>query len=154
MSLWSSATILDSAEKSRLLRLSQAWVRVGQYWKVPCKSSITEARQRVGPRVMSGAGDAPPPVSYFMTVVRPLATDQTPAALIGGVVVWWQWTEPYWMCQIALRSSRVFGYPGTRPGSRAAFPKIRLVVRNCCPPGSRSPTEGNPDSSAVSPEPI
>lgn len=25
-----------------------AWVRVGQYWRVPCKSSITEARQRIG----------------------------------------------------------------------------------------------------------
>ena len=92
MSLWSSAS-MRTVLKNLVDGLSEAWVRVGQYWKVPCKSSITEARQRVGPRVMS---------QLFHQVVRPLATAQTPAALIGGVVVWWQWTEPYWMCQIAL----------------------------------------------------
>lgn len=26
------------------------------------------------------------------------------------------------------RTLLVFGYPGTRPGSRAAFPKVRLVL--------------------------
>ena len=25
-------------------------------------------------------------------------------------------------------NARVFGYPGTRPGTRAAFPKVRLVL--------------------------
>ncbi len=32
------------------------------------------------------------------------------------------------MYQIAKRSSRVFGYPTSRPGTRAAFPKVRLVM--------------------------
>lgn len=98
--------------------LSEAWVRVGQYWKVPCKSSITEARQRVGPRVMS---------QLFHQVVRPLATAQTPGSLIGGLrVVAVDGTVLDVPDSVA--NARVFGYPGTRPGSRAAFPKIRLVV--------------------------
>jgi hypothetical protein len=32
--------------------LSEAWVKVGKYWRVPCKSAITQARQRLGARVM------------------------------------------------------------------------------------------------------
>ncbi|HCF29560.1 MAG TPA: hypothetical protein DEV81_20685 [Cyanobacteria bacterium UBA11049] len=33
--------------------LSEAWVKVGKYWRVSCKSAITQARQRLSPRVMS-----------------------------------------------------------------------------------------------------
>ena len=33
--------------------LAEAWVKVGKYWRVPCKSAITQARQRLGTRVMS-----------------------------------------------------------------------------------------------------
>ncbi len=33
--------------------MSDAWVKVGKYWRVPCKSAITQARQRLGARVMS-----------------------------------------------------------------------------------------------------
>ncbi|WP_442936765.1 hypothetical protein [Nostoc sp.] len=33
--------------------LSEVWVRVGQYWPVPYKSSITEARQKIGSEVIS-----------------------------------------------------------------------------------------------------
>ncbi len=117
MSLWSKAS-MRTVLKNLVDGLSEAWVRVGQYWKVPCKSSLTEARQRIGPRVMS---------QLFHQVVRPLATAQTPGAFIGGLRV------------IAVdgtvldvpdsaTNARVFGYPGTRPGSRAAFPKVRLVV--------------------------
>ena len=32
------------------------------------------------------------------------------------------------MCARSDTNARVFGYPGTRPGSRAAFPKVRLVL--------------------------
>jgi len=117
MSLWSSAS-MRTVLKNLVDGLSEAWVRVGQYWKVPCKSSITEARQRVGPRVMS---------QLFHQVVRPLATAQTPGALIGGrIVVAVDGTVLDVPDSVA--NARVFGYPGTRPGSRAAFPKIRLVV--------------------------
>ena len=56
--------------------LSTQWVRVGQYWRVPSKSSITEARQRIGPRVMS---------QLFHLIVRPLATTATPGTFLGGL---------------------------------------------------------------------
>jgi hypothetical protein len=52
MSLWAKDS-MRSVLKNLVDGLSTRWVRVGQYWRVPCKSSITEARQRVGPRVMS-----------------------------------------------------------------------------------------------------
>lgn len=62
-----------------------------------------------------------------MFVVRPLATAQTPGALIGGLrVVAVDGTVLDVPDSVA--NARVFGYPGTRPGSRAAFPKVRLVV--------------------------
>ena len=32
------------------------------------------------------------------------------------------------MYQIAQKNARVFGYPGSRNGTRAAFPKVRLVL--------------------------
>ena len=64
MSLWSTVSI-RTVLKHLVDGLSTRWTKLCQYWKVPCRSSITEARQRVGPRVMSGAGDAPPPVNYL-----------------------------------------------------------------------------------------
>ncbi|WP_442942538.1 IS4 family transposase [Nostoc sp.] len=117
MSLWSKAS-MRTVLKNLVDGLSEVWVRVGQYWRVPSKSSITEARQRIGCGVIS---------RLFHLVVRPLATAQTPGAFFGGMRV------------IAVdgtvfdvpdteANARVFGYPGTRPGTRAAFPKIRLVL--------------------------
>ncbi len=78
---------MRSVLKNLVDGVSTAWVRVGQYWRVPCKSTFPEARQRVGPRVMSGAGDAPPPVSYFIRWCTPTATLATPGAFIGGLRV-------------------------------------------------------------------
>ncbi|MBE8971420.1 IS4 family transposase [Nostocales cyanobacterium LEGE 12452] len=117
MSLWSKAS-MRTVLKNLVDGLSEVWVRVGQYWRVPCKSSITEARQRIGCGVIS---------RLFHLVVRPVATAQTPGAFLGGMRV------------IAVdgtvfdvpdteANARVFGYPGTRPGTRAAFPKVRLVL--------------------------
>ena len=74
MSLWSKPS-MRTVLKNLVDGLSEAWVRVGQYWRVPCKSSITEARQRVGPQVMS---------RLFHQVVRPFATDKTVGAFLGG----------------------------------------------------------------------
>ncbi len=70
MSLWSSAS-MRTVLKNLVDGLSEAWVRGGKYWRVPCKSSITEARQRVGSQVMT---------QLFHQVVRPLATVETPGA--------------------------------------------------------------------------
>lgn len=52
MSLWSKAS-MRTVLKNLVDGLSEGWVRVGKYWRVPCKSSITEARQRIGCQVMS-----------------------------------------------------------------------------------------------------
>ena len=74
MSLWSSAS-MKTVLKNLVDGLSEAWVKVGQYWRVPCKSSISETRQRLGPQVMS---------CLFHQVVCPLATAETPGAFLGG----------------------------------------------------------------------
>lgn len=75
MSLWSKAS-MRTVLKNLVDGLSTQWVRVGQYWRVPCKSSITEARQRVGCGAIT---------RLFHQVVRPLATLQTPGAFLGGL---------------------------------------------------------------------
>ena len=96
--------------------LSEAWIRVGRYWKAPCKSAITQARQRLGPRVMS---------QLFHQLVRPMATAETIGAFLKGlrIVVIDGTTFDVPDSDI---NSRVFGRPGTRPGTQAAFPKVRL----------------------------
>ena len=63
-------------EDSRIIIKSDAWVKVGSYWQVPCKSSITEARQRIGAQVMC---------RLFHLVVSPLSTEKTPGAFLGGL---------------------------------------------------------------------
>lgn len=45
-------------------------------WKIPSSSSISEARQRVGPAVMT---------KLFELVARPLATKKTQGAFLGGL---------------------------------------------------------------------
>ena len=56
-----------------------------------------------------------------------MATQQTPGAFIGGLrVVAVDGTS--FDIPDSEANARVFGYPGTRPGTRAAFPKVRLVL--------------------------
>jgi Insertion element 4 transposase N-terminal/Transposase DDE domain len=117
MSLWS----LDSMRtvlKNLVTGLSRQWTRLGQYWQVPTSSSISEARQRVGPYVIS---------QLFERVVRPMATIETPLAFLGGLRVM---AVDGTVMDIpdSVANARVFGYPGSRPGTRAAFPKVRLVM--------------------------
>jgi hypothetical protein len=109
---------MRTALKNLVDGLSEAWVRVGQYWKVPCKSSITEARGRVGPQVMS---------RLFHQVVRPLATQKTVGAFLGGLRVM-AVDGTVFDVPDSKANARVFGYPATRPGTQAAFPKVRLVL--------------------------
>ena len=52
------------------------WVRLSQRWKNPSKSSLGEARQRVGAQVMS---------QLFHLVARPLGSAQTPGAFLNGL---------------------------------------------------------------------
>ncbi len=52
MSFWSKDSMRDVL-KNLIDGMSESWVKVGKYWRVPCKSAITQARQRLGARVMS-----------------------------------------------------------------------------------------------------
>jgi hypothetical protein len=117
MSLWSKAS-MRTVLKNLVDGLSEAWVRVGKYWRVPCKSSITEARQRIGSQVMS---------RLFYLVVRPLATEKTAGAFLGGLRIM-AVDGTVFDVPDSEANARVFGYPATRPGTQAAFPKVRLVL--------------------------
>ena len=116
MSLWASDSVVDVFKNLRRGLTSQ-WIRLCVRLKTPTSSSISEARQRVGPAVMT---------RLFKLVARPLATVQTEGAFLGGLRL------------IAVdgtvfdvpdteANARVFGYPGTPKGTKAAFPKVRLV---------------------------
>lgn len=117
MSLWSSDS-MGTVLKNLVNGLSRQWTRLGQYWKVPNSASITEARQRVGCRVMS---------QLFERIVRPLATPQTPGAFLGGLRVM-AIDGTVLDVPDSKANARVFGYPASRPGTQAAFPKVRLVL--------------------------
>lgn len=98
--------------------LSEAWVRIGLYWRVPCKSSITEARQRIGAFAIT---------RLFHLVVRPLATVETAGAFQVGLRVM-AVDGTLFDVPDTEANARVFGYPGSRPGTQPAFPKVRLVL--------------------------
>ncbi len=117
MILWSKAS-MRTVLKNLVDGLSEAWVRVGQYWRVPCKSSITEARQRIGTQVMS---------RLFHLVVSPRATLKTPGAFLGELRIM-AVDGTVFEVPDSEANARVFGYPATRPGTQAAFPKVRLVL--------------------------
>ena len=116
MSFWSSDSIVD-VFKNLIHGLSSLQIPLGIRWQVPCSSSITEARQRTGAAVMT---------RLFEMVAKPLATILTPGAFLGelrimamdGTVMDVPDTE---------KNAKVFGYPGSRPGTYPAFPKTRLV---------------------------
>lgn len=117
MSLWSRDS-MRAVLKNLMDGLSEAWLKVGKYWRVPCKSAITQARKRLRAQVMS---------QLFHQLVRPMATPQTIGAFIGGlrVVVIDGTTFDVPDSDV---NARVFGRPSTRPGTQAAFPKVRLVM--------------------------
>lgn len=117
MSLWSRDSMRDVL-KNLIDGLSEAWVKVGKYWRVPCKSAITQARQRLGAKVMS---------QLFHQLVRPMATDETLGAFLNGlriVVI----DGTCFDVPDSDENARVFGRPSSRPKTQAAFPKVRLVI--------------------------
>ena len=121
MSLWSSDS-MGTVLKNLVNGLSRQWTKLGQYWQVPNSASITEARQRVGCRVMS---------QLFARIVRPMATTETSGAFLGGLRVM---AVDGTVIDVpdSIANARVFGYPASRPGTQAAFPKVRLVMRSSC----------------------
>lgn len=117
MSLWSRDSMRDVL-KNLIDGLTDAWVKVGKYWRTPCKSAITQARQRLGARVMS---------QLFHQLVRPMATGETLGAFLKGlriVVI----DGTCFDVPDSDENARVFGRPSSRPGTQAAFPKVRLVI--------------------------
>lgn len=117
MSLWSKDSIEDVLQ-NLVQGLSGQWVRLSQRWKKPSKSSISEARQQVGPQVMS---------QLCHLVARPLATEQTPGAFLNGLRLMALDGTAFDLPDTDA-NARVFGYPGTRSGTKASFPKARLVL--------------------------
>ena len=117
MSIWSSDS-MRTVLKNLVQGLRMHWLKLGQYWRIPSPSSITEARQRLGCRAMS---------QLFKLLVRPLATSQTPGAFLFGLRVM---AADGTVLDVpdTPANAKVFGYPSSRHGTRAAFPKIRLVL--------------------------
>jgi hypothetical protein len=117
MSLWSSDS-MRTVLKNLVKGLRTQWLRLAQFWQVPSPSSITEARQRLGCRAMS---------QLFNQVASPLGTPQTPGAFLCGLRVM---AVDGTVLDVpdTPANAKVFGYPGSRRGTRAAFPKIRLVL--------------------------
>lgn len=74
MNIWSSDS-MRTVLKNLVKGLRTQWLKLGQYWRVPSPSSITEARQRLGCQTMS---------RLFHLLVRPLATAETPGAFLFG----------------------------------------------------------------------
>ena len=104
--------------KSLVDGLSQAWVKVGNIGEYRCLSAITQARQRLGTRVMS---------QLFHQLVKPMATDETLGAFLHGlriVVI----DGSCFDVPDSEENARVFGRPSSRPGTQSAFPKVRLVI--------------------------
>ncbi len=117
MSLWSRDSMRDVL-KNLIDGMSETWVHVGKYWRVPSRSAITQARQRLGAGVMR---------RLFHQLVKPMATDETIGGFLNGlriVVI----DGTCFDVPDSDENARVFGRPGSRPGTQAAFPKIRLVI--------------------------
>jgi len=117
MSIWSSDS-MRTVLKNLVKGLRTQWLKLGQYWRVPSPSSITEARQRLGCQAMS---------RLFHLLVRPLATAETPGAFLFGLRVM---AVDGTVLDVpdTPANAKVFGYPVSPKGTRAAFPKIRLVL--------------------------
>ena len=63
----------------------------------------------------------------FHQVVRPLGTVETPGVFLGGLRVM---AVDGTVLDVpdTEANAKVFGYPASRPGTQAAFPKVRLVM--------------------------
>jgi len=117
MSFWSRDSIVD-VFKNLIQGISGQLISLLIRIKTPTSSSITEARQRVGPGVMT---------RLFEMVAKPLATIETPGAFLGGLRIMGLDGTVFDVPDTEA-NVKVFGYPGSRPGTNAGFPKVRLVL--------------------------
>lgn len=117
MSLWSSDS-MSSVLQNLVNGLNRQWTKLGERWQMPTSSSISAARQRLGCRVMS---------QLFTRLARPQATLSTVGAFLGGLRVM---AVDGTVLDVpdSAANARVFGYPGSRQGTRAGFPKVRVVL--------------------------
>ena len=113
MSFWSSYGIV-AVFKNLIGGLAEKYITLQIRLKTPTSSSITEARQRVGPRVMT---------RLFELIVRPLATPFTPGAFLNGLRLM-AVDGTVFDVPDTEKNAKVFGYPGTRPGNTARLRKI------------------------------
>jgi len=51
ISLWSKDSMRDVL-KNLIDGLNEGWIKIGKYWRILCKSALTQARQRLGLGVM------------------------------------------------------------------------------------------------------
>lgn len=117
LSFWSRDAFRDVL-KHLLAGLGEHQLSLGEKWHIPTRAAITKARQRIGPRVMS---------TLFNLLTHPVATPDTVGAFLNGLrMVAIDGT--YLDVPDSPSNARVFGYPGSRSGTRAAFPKLRLVL--------------------------
>ncbi|QFS44389.1 transposase [Nostoc sphaeroides CCNUC1] len=116
MSFWSSDSIV-SVFKNLIHGFASLRIPELIRFKTPTSSSITEARQRTGASVMT---------RLFEMVAKPLATVLTPDAFLGGLRIM-AVDGTVMDVPETQENARVFGYPGSRPGTHPAFPKARLV---------------------------
>lgn len=117
LNFWSKDSIVDVL-KNLVQGLSCSWIPKGFRSLKPSKSSISEARQRVGCAVMT---------RLFEKLARPMATVATPSAFLKGLR-WMAIDGTVFDLPDTQDNGRVFGYPGSRKGTKAAFPKARLVI--------------------------
>jgi len=116
MSFWSSDSIVD-VFKNLIQGLNSLRIPLMLRLKAPTSSSISQARQRTGSAVMT---------RLFSMVAKPLATLFTPGAFLGGLRIM-AVDGTVFDLPDTQENARVFGYPGSRPGTYPAFPKARLV---------------------------
>ena len=63
----------------------------------------------------------------FEKLAQPMATMETPSAFLKGLR-WMAIDGTLFDIPDTAENSQVFGYPGSRKGTKAAFPKVRLVI--------------------------
>ncbi len=106
LNFWSKDSIVDVL-KNLVQGLSCSWIPKGFRSLTPSKSSISEARQRVGCAVMT---------RLLEKLARPMATVETPSAFLKGLR-WMAIDGTVFDLPDTEDNGRVFGYPGSRKGT-------------------------------------
>ena len=117
LNFWSTDSVVDvlkNLSQGLISELIPKKIRL----KIPSSGSISEARQRVGAGVIT---------RLFHLIAKLRATKKTPGAFLRGLRLM-SLDGSLIDVPDTEKNARVFGYPGSRPGTRAAFPKARLVL--------------------------